>query len=319
MRSLVQRAISKIARVATAAPGGPQSPAKTGAATIADSETQDYWTDFNVTLHRRFKDAQESLDFFHWRNDQYFGYIERMPVAGVDGKAVLDYGCGPGHDVIGFANYSSPSRLVGADISPSSLAEAKARLSLHGKPAEFVQLDPSAVRLPFEDDSFDHIHSSGVLHHMPNLDLVMTELRRVLKPSGTFNIMVYNYDSLWMHLFVAHHKQVIEKAYPGLTLREAFTKTTDTEDCPIADCYTPDEFVAICARAGFEATFTGAGISMHELLIAPTRFAAIQDQNLPAESRRFLLKLKVDEHGYPTYNGHYAGIDACFQLIKPRS
>lgn len=284
---------------------------------IADGATQEYWTDFNVTLHRRFRDAQESLDFFHWRNDQYFGYIERMPVAGFDGKAVLDYGCGPGHDVVGFAHYSRPSRLVGADISPSSLKEAAERLSLHGRAAEFVQLDPAAARLPFDDDSFDHIHSSGVLHHMPNLDLVMAELKRVLKPGGTFNIMVYNYDSLWMHLFVAHHKQIIEGAYKGLSLREAYTKTTDTEDCPIADCYTPDEFLAICRRNGFDGVFNGAAISMHELLIAPTRFAAIQDQKLPSECRHFLLALKTDEHGYPTYNGHLAGIDACFRLTKP--
>lgn len=317
MKNLVKKAIRRIAGMRPAATSPQQRVARGAATAIADRETQDYWTGFNVTLHRRFKDAQESLDFFHWRNDQYFGYIERMPVAGFDGKAVLDYGCGPGHDVIGFANYSEPSRLVAADISPSSLKEAEERLALHGKAAEFVQLDPAAQGLPFASDSFDHIHSSGVLHHMPNLDLVMTELRRVLKPGGTFNIMVYNYDSLWMHLFVAHHKQIIEKAYQGLSLRDAFTSTTDTETCPIADCYTPEEFLGIAQRNGFEGVFTGAGISMHELLIAPTRFSAIQDQLLPRECREFLLALKVDEHGYPIYNGHLAGIDACFQLRKP--
>lgn len=319
MKALVKTAIRKIVGTAPATIVQPQGDAHSASTTIADTETQDYWTGFNVTLHRRFKDAAESLDFFHWRNDQYFGYIERMPVAGFDGKAVLDYGCGPGHDVIGFANYSNTSRLVAADISPSSLKEAEERLALHGKTAEFIQLDPAAVNLPFASDSFDHIHSSGVLHHMPNLDLVMTELRRVLKPGGTFNIMVYNYDSLWMHLFVAHHKQIIENAYRGLNLREAFTRTTDTETCPIADCYTPQEFLEIAERNGFEGVFTGAGISMHELLIAPTRFAAIQDQKLPRECREFLLALKTDEHGYPTYNGHLAGIDACFRLTKPRA
>jgi SAM-dependent methyltransferase len=83
-----------------------------------------------VTLHHQFKSAEESLAFFHWRNDQYFGYIERMPVAGFDGKAVLDFGCGPGHDVIGFAIYSSPARLVAADISPASG---------RGSPIDFVR------------------------------------------------------------------------------------------------------------------------------------------------------------------------------------
>lgn len=96
--------------------------------------------------------------------------------------------------------------FVAADISPSSLKEAEERLALDGKTAELVQLDPAAVDLPFASDSFVHILSSGALHQMPYLDLVMIELRRFLKPGGTFNIMVYNYECLWIHLFVAHHK-----------------------------------------------------------------------------------------------------------------
>lgn len=317
VRELIKKTVSRARRVAAAA-SAPVAAASVAPGTqIGSSETQDYWSDFNVTLHHQFRTAEESLAYFDWRNDQYFGYIERMPVAGFDGKRVLDFGCGPGHDVVGFAVHSKPSRLVGADISPRSVAEARHRLKLHSDTAEIIQMDPSAPKLPFEDASFDHIHSSGVLHHAPDLGLLLRELYRVLAPGGTLNIMVYNYDSLWMHLHVAYSKQVIEKAYPGLSLREAYTRTTDTEDCPIADCYTPDEFLAHTSKAGFKGVFAGAGISMHELLIAPTRFAAIQNRELPAESRRFLLALKVDEHGYPTYNGHLAGIDACYHLTKP--
>src|SRR4051794_29866818 len=285
---------------------------------VGDEITKEYWTSYNVTLHHQFNDAAESLAYFHWRNDQYFNYIELMPVRGFDNQVVLDFGCGPGHDLVGFSVYSKPKKLIGIDISTSSPAEAEARLALHDSPAKLVRLNPPQERLPFENSSFDHIHSSGVLHHTPNLDLLMSELRRILKPNGTMNVMVYNYDSLWMHLFVAYHKQIIEQQYTGKTLREAFTKTTDSEDCPIADCYTPAEFIGIAERNQFEAELSGVAISMHELIIAPARFAAIQDRRLPEECRRFLLSLKVDEHGYPTYNGELAGIDACFRLRKPR-
>jgi SAM-dependent methyltransferase len=239
-----------------------------------------------------------------------------MPVEGFDNQVVLDFGCGPGHDLVGFSVYSKPKKLIGIDISPSSLAEAEARLKLHNSPAKLVRLDPAQTRLPFEDESFDHIHTSGVLHHAPNLDVLLGELRRILKPGGTMNVMVYNYDSLWMHLFVAYHKRIVEQRYADLTLREAFTKTTDGEDCPIADCYTPSEFVTLVRRNGFEGKLTGVAISMHELIIAPARFAAIQDPRLPEECRRFLISLKADEHGYPTYNGNLAGLDACYRLQK---
>ena len=63
----------------------------------------DYWTRYNVTSHERFASAANSLAYLRWRNDQYFGYSELMPVDRQDGKVILDFGCGPGHDLVGFA------------------------------------------------------------------------------------------------------------------------------------------------------------------------------------------------------------------------
>src|SRR5687768_14872252 len=76
-----------------------------------DADVRDYWTSHNVTAHLRFASAQESLDYFHWRNSQYPGYIDLMPMSGFDGRIILDFGCGPGHDLVGFGTYSKPARL----------------------------------------------------------------------------------------------------------------------------------------------------------------------------------------------------------------
>ena len=46
----------------------------------------EYWTRHNVTEHRQFTSAEESLNFFDWRNAQYPGYIELVPVNQADGK-----------------------------------------------------------------------------------------------------------------------------------------------------------------------------------------------------------------------------------------
>ena len=158
-----------------------------------------YWTEHNVTSHHEFATPQESLEYFQWRNDQYFNYIELMPVAGFDGQRVMDYGCGPGHDLVGFGTFSRCRRLVGVDVSSSSIRESRARLALHGIAAEATLLDADTPVLPFEDGAFDHIHSSGVLHHTPDAVGILRELNRVLRPGGTANVMVYNYDSLWLH------------------------------------------------------------------------------------------------------------------------
>ena len=283
---------------------------------VGTEETKDYWTDHNVTMHHGFRCEQDSLEYFHWRNDQYFNYIELMPVSGQDNKAVLDFGCGPGHDLVGFGVYSRPKKLVGIDLSPSSLAEAASRLFLHGINAELIQLSPDAAKLPFESAIFDHIHCSGVLHHTPDPAGILRELRRVLQPSGTMNVMVYNYDSLWLHLFVAYQRAIVQGLYSELDIREQFQHSTDGENCPISNCYRPNEWVALCKSAGLNAEFWGAAISMHEMAMLPLRFAAIQDRCLPIESRDFLLSLKFDERGYPKYNGHYAGVDACYRVTR---
>lgn len=273
-----------------------------------------YWTGFNVTLHHRFPGAEESLAYFHWRNDQYPGYIERMPVAGQDGKVVLDYGCGPGHDVVGFGVYSRPKKLIAVDVSPVSLAEAKARTALHGLDVQFLQIDEATNVIPVEDGSVDYVHSSGVVHHTPDPVKVLKELKRVLAPGGRMRIMVYNYDSLWLHLYVAYVLRIKQNAYPGLDLRQVFTKTTDGENCPIANVYAPQEFVALAGEAGLACRYLGAGISLFELKLFPERLDAMMDRRLGAEHRDFLKGLELDSHGYPLHLGAYAGVDGCYEL-----
>ena len=72
-----------------------------------NEDNEAYWTRHNVTLHAAFPTVEASLEYFDWRNDQYPGYIDLMPVQGQDGKVVLDYGCGPG--TTSSASATSPS------------------------------------------------------------------------------------------------------------------------------------------------------------------------------------------------------------------
>lgn len=277
----------------------------------------DYWTAHNVTSHKVFATREESVAYFHWRCDQYPGYLSLMPVAGLDGLNVLDYGCGPGHDLIGFHEYSKPARLVGADVSASSLEEATRRMALHGaERAEMCRLEPSEARLPFDDGTFDYIHSSGVLHHVPDLRGTLGELRRVLRHSGRMRVMVYNYDSVWMHLYVAYVLRLRDKRIPAeLPMREAFKRSTDGPDCPIAHCYTAEEFAEHAAAAGLSCRLVGVACSLWEMLqVEQARYQACMDPDLQREHREFLLGMTFDERGCPLHHGVPAGIDLVLEL-----
>lgn len=282
----------------------------------AIAEVADYWSGHNVTGHKRFASREESLDYLSWRSDCYPYYDRCLPCDGFSGRRVLDYGCGPGNDLVALGVESPGVALTGADLSGPSLAEAADRLRLHGIEARLVQIAAEETRLPFDDGSFDHVRCIGVVQHTPDEVRVLREFSRILAPGGTLRIMTYNYDSLWTHLYVAYVKRIAEGLYADLDIREAFARTTDGPDCPYARCYTRAEFERLCGQAGFEATRFGCYISAWEMGLLPRRWEAIQELRLPRESRRFLSDLTLDERGIPHWQGEVAGIGLCFDFRK---
>jgi SAM-dependent methyltransferase len=279
-----------------------------------NSSSQEYWTEHNVSSHATFSSISQSLEYLEWRNSQYLGYIDLMPVSGFDDKVIMDYGCGPGHDLVGFISSSRPARVIGMDVSGTSLAEAKARVDLHGGKVDLMQIDEDEQRLPLANASVDVIHSSGVLHHTHDPGRILREFRRILKPGGFAQVMVYNYDSVWLHLYVAYHRMVLNNLVGDGSLRDAFRSSTDGPDCPISDCYTSSQFLELARRSGLIGSFRGAAISVHEMKQLSKRWDALEDRRLNLESRRFLSELMIDNRGVPTYRGAVAGVDGCFEL-----
>ncbi len=274
-----------------------------------------YWT-VHMVSHSNFHSSEESLNHFHWRNAQYPGYLELMPVSGQNHKVVLDYGCGPGNDVVGFAVYSNPQKLIAADVSNTAIEIAQKRLALHGKQAEFIHVDEISNSIHLPSESVDYIHTSGVLHHCTNLSAVLKEFHRILKTDGEVSVMVYNYHSIWLHLYTAWIQQLNLGKYQSMSVLEAFRRTTDGEECPISHCYTSDQFIGIMHNHGFEGKFKGASISLTEMRMLDKRFDAIGDRRLPSEHRNFLSELRFDDRGVPIYKGSVAGINACYSFHK---
>ena len=312
-------------------PGGPTAGASPQCSTGTASESQEgppgtentsYWSEHNVTYHRRFTSREESIHAFHDRNSGYLHYERLMPVAGFDDQVVMDYGCGPGHDLVGLIEFSAPRRVIGMDISPVSLREAGERLKLHRRPVELIQVKEGDTRLPLEDESVDYVHSSGVLHHMTNMEPILGEFRRVMKPDAKCRIMVYNYDSIFLHLYIAYQRQIIQGIDTDLPVLEAFRRACDTTEqisrVPESRCYKPAEFIDILSKLGFDARLVGCAISTSELSMLNARFDAIVNDHLAWQHRDFLRNLRFDEYGLPCSNSHVAGIDAVYEVTKRR-
>lgn len=90
---------------------------------------------------------------------------------------VLDLGCGDGRLT---AEIRRAESLTAADVSRVALDRAARRLP-H---ARLVELDPDAP-LPFDDGSFDLIVCVETIEHVRDLQRLLSEVRRALRPGGT--------------------------------------------------------------------------------------------------------------------------------------
>ena len=278
-----------------------------------------YWSGHTVTNHLVFTSKEHSLEYLHWRASQYLFYEELMPFKGHDGEVILDYGCGPGNDLAGLIEYSRPKRLIGMDISASALAASRQRLAFHGRaPVELTLIQEEAAHLPLKDRSVDFIHSSGVLHHIHDIGRLLSEFHRVLTPDGRIRVMVYNYESVWLHLYVAYLKRLVN-GESSESLAEAFKRSTDGEECPFSVCYRPADFLGLVRRCGFMGTHVGSAVSLHELSLLNRRYEAMMNPRLDRQHREFLQGLTFDQHGRPLHRGEVAGIDAVYELTKAGS
>jgi ubiquinone/menaquinone biosynthesis C-methylase UbiE len=241
-----------------------------------------------------------------------------MPVSGLDGLDVLDYGCGPGHDLIGIATYSRPASLIGLDVSDRALEIAQSRIALLKSGDQVIVRRTGENEIPLPDSSVDYVHSSGVLHHVPDLKLTLGEISRILRPGGRVRIMVYNEDSLWWHLYVPYVLQIRRKILdPSMSLPEAFRMSTDGFDCPISVTYTKETFAEIADSVGFQTKFVGTSISVTEV-DTWRRYAqeAKKDKRLAPEHRDFLSNIWKDSNGRLSIPpGRVPGINLVLELI----
>lgn len=279
-----------------------------------------FWTEHTVNS-QPFASTRESIDYLEWRFSEYPLFRELMDLWGDHrGQVVLDYGCGPGDDVVGLALYSGASVVLGADVSTKALALADARLKLHGLTGDRVRLlhvRDGRVELPLADGTVDYVHCGGVLQHVTDPARVLAEFARVLRPGGRARVMVYNRDSLYYHLYTAYVRMVLEGAFGGLSVDEAFTRNTDGPDCPLSRSFARAEFRALCEQAGFDVRFLGGYFATVELENARDHLAAAtHDPRLPAPHREFLASLTRDERGYILHDDAYAGVGGVWALER---
>jgi ubiquinone/menaquinone biosynthesis C-methylase UbiE len=98
------------------------------------------------------------------------------------GGRLLDIGTGPGWLLLKLHEKSPAMRLVGLDASPAMVATARQNMAQAGLADGIEIREGNASHMPFADQSFDVIVSTGSIHHWKNPTAGLSEVHRVLKP-----------------------------------------------------------------------------------------------------------------------------------------
>lgn len=104
---------------------------------------------------------------------------------------VLDVGIGKGQLSEWFAKRGKQVTGMGVALESYDPDFAKLRTQYGVQIAE-----GTAERMPFADHSFDAVLMSHILEHVPNVGLVLQEVKRVLKPDGYLLLFVPPHEDL---------------------------------------------------------------------------------------------------------------------------
>jgi len=145
----------------------------------------------------RYKNARPKVGNFS--KDNLFAQI--LPL---EGKKVLDYGCGAGDNACLLA--ACGAEVWGFDLSPVSIEKAKRRAELMGL-SNRAHFDVFAAgQTSYGDEQFDIVICFAILHHLHMmLDDVYREINRITKPGGKY----YAIEPVANHVIVRKLRKLV--------------------------------------------------------------------------------------------------------------
>jgi SAM-dependent methyltransferase len=146
----------------------------------------EYYTDATRASDAYFREIEQRRYQSHYHLRDLFSSLK-----GSRGR-LLEVGCGIGVD-------STQLAECGFDVTAIDLTENAVDVAKRFAAARGLSIDfgvGNAEVLDFPDASFDVVYSFGVLHHTPDIERSVAEVRRVLKPGGRAIVMLYHRWSL---------------------------------------------------------------------------------------------------------------------------
>jgi SAM-dependent methyltransferase len=160
------------------------------------SENQEFIKLYLPTLKRFGKEwDKHELEGLTWGLDQetrveHFLHYMDLNSSQMKGKLFLDAGAGTGQLSGTLATLGGI--VAGLDLSPSiGKGWRNRKVITRGHYAELLLVQGNVMQPPFRKETFDLVHSSGVLHHTPDTKQAFLSVSKLVKPGGKFGVWLY--------------------------------------------------------------------------------------------------------------------------------
>ena len=142
------------------------------------------WGEFGFMNYGFIDDDQPTLEADD-ESDRLFIQLYHMNIRDVElnGKQVLEVGSGRGGGANWIARTYTPESLTGMDYSAAAV---KLCSRMYGLQKNLTFIEGNAMKLPFEDHSFDVVYNVESSHCYSDMNTFVDEAYRVLKPGGYF-------------------------------------------------------------------------------------------------------------------------------------
>jgi len=121
----------------------------------------------------------------------------------------LDIGTGTGNLTAGLIQRFPNAKIFGCDLADAMLVEARGKT---GEQGIFCTAD--AELLPYKNNSFELVVSSFTFQWLNDWSRAMNEIKKVLKPGGTFSFTVFG-SKTFFELRQSFKKACVETGYSG--------------------------------------------------------------------------------------------------------
>ncbi|GAB3325863.1 methyltransferase domain-containing protein [Haloplanus rallus] len=192
-------------------------------------------------FYKYLSTVYDRVNPFIWNEEMRAEALELLDLDPDD--RVLDVGCGTGFGTEGLLQYTDD--VHGLDQSIHQMEKAFEKF---GRTDEVNFYRGDAERLPFADDSFDAVWSSGSIEYWPNPVDALAEFRRVVRPGGPVLVVGPNYPSSTVFQRLA---DAIMLFYDEAEADRMFAEAgfPDVEHVTMGPTYNPEIAITTLARA----------------------------------------------------------------------